>query len=89
MILILEGGKWRPRRPRRPRDEGAAPSADALGPSDGEIGALGRGLGRRTSARPSDERTPIGRGRRTAGDPRALDVRAADKAATIEVRTRV
>ena len=71
MILILEGGKW------RPRDEGAAPSADALGPSDGEIGALGRGLGRRTSARPSDERTSIGRGRRTVGDPRpgALDVR--------------
>ena len=31
----VEGGQWRPRRPRRPRDEGAAPSADALGPSDG------------------------------------------------------
>ena len=57
----VEGGQWRPRRPRRPRDEGAAPSADALGPSDGgsapsdEDSAVGRARGRRTSARPSDE----------------------------------
>lgn len=29
--LEVEGGQWRPRRPRRPRDEGAAPSSDALG----------------------------------------------------------
>ena len=41
------------------RVDGATPS----GPRTAKIGALGRGLGRRTSARPSDERTSIGRGR--------------------------
>ena len=48
----FEGGKWRPRLFRRPRDEGRPPSADAPRPSDGEIGDLARGLGPAPGAHP-------------------------------------
>jgi len=50
----IEGGQWRPRRPRRPRDEGAAPRPTPSDPRTADRRP-------RTRIRPSDERTAVGR----------------------------